>query len=206
MRKALLLLLLIALLALPLALVMRDLSQMMLTELLRLIWTLRQRLENLPQHTVWGLLLVAILLVAIGSLFGRPQARLEALRKPLPSQGQVQELSRWIRRAVEGQYSRWTLNRYVSNLAWEIMAYRERTTPQKLKRRFRAGEISMPPLVIEYLESDRLLRPTAPAGFWARLLRPSHPEAEGGRAGPALEVVIRYLEEQLEVEHDRGTD
>ncbi|MBN1955153.1 MAG: hypothetical protein JW900_08905 [Anaerolineae bacterium] len=200
-----LLLLLIALLALPLALVLRDLSQVILTELLRMIWVTRQQLDSLPQDTLWGLLLVAVLLVAVGSLFGQTRAHGAADGRPMLARGQVEELSRWIRRAAEGRYSRWTLNRYVSNLVWEVMAYRQHSTPQGLKRRFRAGEIQVPSLIAEYFESDSLLRPAESAGFWARLLRRSRAHAVPDRARPTLEDVVRFLEEQLEVEHDRGT-
>lgn len=205
MRKALLLLLLLALLALPLALVLRDLSQVLLIELMHMIWTVRQQLDSLPQETVWGLLLVVVLLVAAGSLFGRVRTSLEIDHGPMPPQGQVEELSRWIRRAAGGQYSRWTLNRYLSNLLWDVMAYRHHSTPPRLKRRFRAGEIQMPPLIAEYLESDSRLRRPQTTGFWARLLRRPRAQAARDRARPALEDVVRFLEEQLEVEHDRGT-
>lgn len=206
MRKALFLLLLIALLALPLALALRDLSRIMLTELMRLIWTVRRQLESLPQQTVWGLLLVAVLLVATGSLLGRSQAPRGAARQSTLPHGQVHELSRWIRYAAEERYAHWTLNHYVSSLAWEVMAYRQHTTPQRLKRRFRAGELQVPSLIVEYVESDSLLRPAESAGFWTRLLRRPRAHAVQERPRPTIEDVVRFLEEQLEVEHDRSVD
>lgn len=205
MRKALLLLLLLALLALPLALAFRDLSRMLLTELLRMVWLTRRQLESLPQETVWGLLLVAVLVAAVGSLFGwsRLAPGVDAGPPDLP--GHVQELSRWIRRAATGPYFRWTLHRYLSNLLWEVLAHRERSTPRRLKARFRAGDLDLPPAVDEYLNSDALLQAAARRGLWARLRR--RPEPRPGRMPlrPALEEVVRFLEEQLEVEHDHGT-
>jgi len=211
MRRALLLLLIVALLALPLALALRDLSRMLLTELLRFVWLVRQQLESIPQSTVWGLLLVITVMAGIGSLFGWSRAPLGQDANWAHVSGQVRELSRWIRHAAEGPYSRWTLNRYVSNLLWEVMAYTERTTPRRLKQRFRSGDIELPPAVADYVESSNLLRPAAPANLWALLLRLRRSEA-GRRtrpeAGPrpSVEEIVTFLEEQLEGAHDRSHD
>jgi hypothetical protein len=204
-RKVLLLLLLVALLALPLALAFRDISRMLLTELLRLVWLTRRQLESLPQETVWGLLLVAVLVAAVGSLFGwsRLAPGVDAGPPDLP--GHVQELSRWLHRAAAGPYFRWTLHRYLSNLLWEALAHRERSTPHRLKARFRAGDLDLPPVVDECLNSDALLRPATRRGLWARLRRRPEPRPSRTPLHPALEEVIRFLEEQLEVEHDPGT-
>lgn len=208
MRRALLLLLIVALLALPMALALRDLSRVMLTELMRLIWLLRQQLEGLPQVTVWGLLLVVVLVAAAGSLFGFSQAPPTIDRGATYVPGQVQQLSRWIRRAAEGRYFRWTLNRHMTDLIWEVMAYRERTTPRRLKQRVRAGEIELPPVIFDFVESSGPLRPAGTRSLWSLLRRRppeviAHPEGKGRRTRPALDEVVRFLEEQLEVEYDR---
>lgn len=210
MRRALLLLLMVALLALPMALALRDLSRVMLTELMRLVWLVRQQLEGLPQMTVWGLLLVGVLVAATGSLFGWSQAPPTTDRGAARVPGQVQQLSRWIRRAAEGRYYRWTLNRHMTDLIWEVMAYRERTTPRRLKQRVRASEIQLSPLILDFVESSGPLRPVGPRSLWS-LLRRHRPvtaarsEAKRPRTRPALDEVVRFLEEQLEVEYDRGS-
>jgi len=207
MRKGLLLILIVALLALPLALVLRDLSRAILTETMRLVWSARQQLEALSQTTIWGFLLVLVLVAAIGSLFGWSQTRLGRDRPTAVVLGRVQELSRWIRRATQGRYFRWTLDRYVTNLAWEVLAFRERTTPRRCKQRVRAGEIELPPGVLEFLESSVRLQPTPPRSLWRflRRLAPGRSRTRLPRAQPALEDIVDFLEAQMEVEDDRGT-
>ena len=208
MRRGLLLLLIVALLVLPMALALRDLSRVMLTELMRLIWLVRQQLQALPQRTVWGLLLVVVLVAAVGSLFGLSQTPPRNDRELGRAPGQVWELSRWIRRAAEGRYFRWTLNRHMTNLIWEVLAYRERTTPRRLKQRVRAGEIELPPAILDFVESSERLGPAERRSLWSLLRRrpetAAHADAKGSRARPALDEVVRFVEEQLEVEHDRG--
>jgi hypothetical protein len=206
MRRGLLLLL-VALLVLPMALALRDLSRVMLTELMRLIWLVRQQLQALPQMTVWGLLLVVVLVAAVGSLFGWSQAPPGTDGRFAAVPGQVQELSRWIRRAAEGRYFRWTLNRHMTDLIWEVMAYREGTTPRRLKQRVRTGEIELPPAILDFVESSGPLRPAEPRSLWSLLRRPKaapHSEANRPRARPALDEVVHFLEEQVEVDNDRG--
>jgi hypothetical protein len=208
MRRGLLLLLIVAVLVLPIALALRDFSRVMLIELMRLIWLVRQQLQALPQMTVWGLLLVVVLVAAVGSLFGWSQTPSGIDRGFARVPGQVWELNRWIRHAAEGRYFRWTLNRHMTNLIWEVLAYRERTTPRRLKQRVRAGEIELPPAILAFVESSGPLRPAAPRSLWSLLRRrwpkaAPHSEAKWPRARPALDEVVRFLEEQLEVENDR---
>lgn len=208
MRRVLLLLLIVAVLVLPMALALRDLSRVMLTELMRLSWLVRQQLQALPQMTVWGLLLVVVLVAGVGSLFGWSQRRPGTDGGFARAPGQVWELSRWILRAAEGRYFRWTLNRYIANLTWEVLAYRERTTPRRLKRRVRAGDIELPTAILDFVESSERLGPAESRSLWSLLRRQpettAHSEAKGLRARPGLDEVVRFLEEQLEVENDRS--
>jgi hypothetical protein len=207
MRRGLLLLLVVALLALPLALALRDLSRAILTQLMQLVWVVRAQLGTLPQTTLWGFLLVVVLVAAVGSLFGWSQRPPWPDRRPALVPGQVEELSRRIRRAAEGRYFRWALNRYVTNLTWEVMAYQERTTQRQYKRRLRAGETELPPGIHDFVESDSRLRPVAPRRPW-RLLRRrqgARPAAWQPRPQATVEDVVGFLEEQMERGNDRGT-
>lgn len=206
MRKGVLLLLIVALLALPLALALRDLSRSILTELMQWVWVVRVQLAGLPQTTVWGLLMAVALVAAFGSLVGWSRTPLGRDRESSPLPGQVQQLSRWIRRAAEGRYFGWTLNRYLTDLIWEVLAYRERTTPRRCRQRVRAGETELPPHILDFVESNSRLRPASARSLW-HLLRhraAASPATGRPRARPAMEDVIRFLEEQMEVEHDRG--
>jgi hypothetical protein len=210
MKRGLVLLLIVALLAVPLALALRDISQMMFTELMRLVWMIRRQLEGLPQATLWGLLLVIVLVATVGSLFGWSQTTPGTARESARVPGQIRELSRWIRRSAERRYFRWTLSRYMTNLTWDVMAYREGTTPREIRRRVRAGETELPPAIRDFVEASGSLRAPAPRSL-RHLLRRRRPEAtaySGAKqpgGGPVLEDLVRFLEEQMEVEHDRGT-
>lgn len=200
MRKRLLPIVLVALLTIPLALVLRDfVRDRFVIEVLRVLWAGRILFESLPQWPFWVLLLAILAVLAIGSLgrITRP-VRKETEVQAGP-QGQVQVLARWIRRASQGAYFRWSLAQYLGGLAWDVMAHQAHTTPGQLKQRLRAGTLDLPPVVQEYLESAQSLDFDASTSLlsrlWARLGRGAHSTSHD----PALESVIRFLEAELEV-------
>ena len=198
MKRALLLAVVLLLLAAPLVVAFRDLGRLLSTELMRLAWMVRLFLEGLPQLALWLGLLVLVLVSAVSSLFGRPRP-LSGQESALPAEapGQVWELSRWIRRATLGEYSRWTLHRYLEGLVWGAMAARQGASVGELKRRFRAGELTVDPEIAAFLEiaARRRFRPAAQP--WAWLHRLMRREASTRAAVPRLERIVEFMEEQL---------
>lgn len=213
MRRVLVLLALL-LLAVPLALAFRDLGRLVTAEAIRLIWMVRILVEGLPQVGLWVALLALILATALSNLAGpRPAPREDG--SPADSPGQVGEMYRWIRRASLGEYSRWTLHRYLEGLAWEVLATRHGTGTVELRRRFRAGELALDPDIAAFLEAAGHRTFRATSGPWAWLRRLLRGEAARRPATPPLERIVEFMEEQLarsaaphfapqpEVEHDR---
>jgi len=194
-RRALLLLALL-LIAVPLAFAFRDLGRLVTAEVIRLIWTVRILVEGLPQLGLWVALLTLVLVTALANLAGpRPAPRDDG--EPVDAPGQVWELYRWIRRASLGEYSRWTLHRYLEGLAWEVMAARHGSGTVEQRRRFRAGELALDPDIAAFLEAagEKSFRPTSGLRAWLRRLLRG--KAERRPAVPPLERIVEFMEEQL---------
>ncbi len=203
MRKRLLLpvalfLLLILLLALALQGFARD---VFLVELGRAYWEVRALFESLPQVAVWALLLVALLVMATKSLFRRRRLSRKSEEEEVATTGRVLVLTRQIRHASRGDYYKWSLARYLGDLACEVMAHQERATPEQLKRRLRAGTLDLPPTVSagvrDYLEFGRAPLPTTSAGAFSRLRARWQTGAQPSASDPTLERVVEFLEERL---------
>ncbi len=195
MRRFLLFLALL-LIAVPLAFAFRDLGRLVTAEVIRLIWTVRILVEGLPQLGLWVALLALVLVTALANLAGpRPALRDEG--GPVDAPGQVWELYRWIRRASLGEYSRWTLHRYLEGLAWEVMAARHGSGTVEQRRRFRAGELALDPDIAAFLEAagEKSFRPTSGLRAWLRRLLRG--KAERRPAVPPLERIVEFMEEQL---------
>ena len=201
MRKRLFLsIVLILLLTVPLALLLRDFARdVFLVELWRVFWGARILFESLPQLPIWGLLLVALLVIALRSLVRRKGMRREEAEDEVEYQGQVRVLTRWIQRALEGEYFRWSLAQHLGGLTWEVMAHQERITPDQVKQRLRAGRLDLPPVIQAYLQSARSPSSTTPAGLLSRIRDRFGSSAQPPSLDPALEGVVRFLEDQLQL-------
>jgi hypothetical protein len=203
MKRHLLLAGAILLLALPLALLLRDfVREVFVVELLRVLWTVRLLFESVPQLLWWGLFLLAAVLVAIRSLGWRQRRGRRLVAKKAGPVGPVQDLAKRIERAAEGDYFRWSLGVYLSDLAWEVMAQRERTTAEQVRQRFEAERMDLPPVVQAYLQSVRVPRYRLSTGLLSRIWRRLRPPSPALHPDVTLQHVVQFLEDQLEVVHD----
>lgn len=197
MKRALLVVALLVLLAAPLALAFRDFGQLVSAEVVRIAWTVRLLLEGLPQAGLWGALLALVLITALSSLVDFSQPAAEDDDRPVEAVGRVWEISQRLRRAAMGTYARWALQRYLEDLVFEAMAARRGGNALELKRRFRAGQLAVDPDIAAFLEeaAQRRFRvPRRPGNWLRRLLRGEH----GDRPEiPTLERVVEFIEGQL---------
>jgi hypothetical protein len=209
MRKRLLVLVALVLLAIPLALLLRGfVRDVFLVELGRALWMARILFESLPQVLVWAVLVAALLVLAVRVVRPRSRAQADQPQDPAAPPGRIQVLSRWIERATRSEYFGQSLAHYLAGLAWEVMAQREHSSSDRMKQRFRAGELDLPPLVGEMLRSGQTSAVPTSTGFlsriWQRLAIGRLAGAGSGRSpgpelDPALESVIEFLETQLEI-------
>jgi membrane protein implicated in regulation of membrane protease activity len=203
MRKRLLVLVAIVILAIPLALLLRDfVRDLFLVELGRAIWVARLLFESLPQVMVWAVLVVALLALAVRIFRPRSRAQADQSQVPAEPRGRVHVLSRWIDRSAQSEYFRQSLAHELVGLTWEVMAHREHTFPDRLAQRLRAGELDLPPLVGDMLRSGQTSAVPPPPGFfsrvWQRLAPGRQAESDSG-LDPALESLVEFLETQLEI-------
>jgi hypothetical protein len=191
----------VVLLTIPIALLLRDFArEVFLVELSRLYWGLSILIGSLPQLVIWGALLAFLLVIALRSL-GRRQTRSgpgEGGREPA-LQGPVQVLTRWIQRAAQGEYFRWSLGQHLAKLSWDVMAQRARATPEQLKARLRAGRLDLPPVIEDYMQSTMGSQFLAPMGLLARLRARLRGFAAPDSFDPALESVVEFLEDQIQI-------
>ena len=207
MRKRLLFFGLVLLLAIPLALLLQGWTrEVLVVELWRVVWVMRILLLSVPQTLLWILLLIAVLLIAVRSLVLRPEPRDATAQEEAERPGQVRILAKSIERTAEGEYFRWSLAQHVGELILDVLAYGERTTSERMKQRLRTGHLTLPPELETYLLllSSSGLRPafSRPVSLFSRLKRLLQASRQPSGLDPALERVIQFLEDQLEVHHD----
>jgi hypothetical protein len=202
MRKRLWLPAVFLLLTLLLALALVDLTRdVFLLELARAYWEVRALFESLPQMAVWGLLLVILFVMAARSLYRGGRRLRKKVEEEMATAGRVLVLVRQIQHTSRGDYFKWSLARYLGDLACEVMAHQERATPEQLKRRLRAGRLDLPSTqwaeIRAYLEFGRGPLSVTWAGFLSRLRARRGIGARPFASDPPLERVVEFLEERL---------
>lgn len=199
MRKRLLLAGLVLLLAIPLVFLLRDFARdVLLVELLRLIWTASILFDSLPQVLVWGMFLLMVLNVAAKSLMARKRPVRREQGPVVEPVGQVQFLAMRIRSAARSEYYSSNLARYLGKLVVAVLAYNQGTTPDRTAWQVRSGRFEAPAEVHGYLQSARTTESFEPKGFLAKLGQYFSLDPQLHRVDPPLEGVVQFLEEKLE--------
>lgn len=194
---------LILLLAIPLVLLFRDFTrEVLMVEILYIVWRLRILFESLPQIPLWTLFLIVVLFIAFRSLIKRQQPSPASREAKVERQGPVYALSRGIERSATGAYFKWRLARRLRTLVVEVSAYQHRISSEQTKQSLDEGTLEAPPEVQAYLQTGLTPIYTLSAGLLARLWQRLSPGAWDAAVDPDLEQVVQFLETQLEVQHD----
>ena len=193
---------LVLLLAIPLVLILRDFTQdVLLIELLRVVWAVHLLLASLPQLPLWLFFVLIVLLIAVRSLIRGRRPQPEAPEADAEFQGRVSDLARQLYRVAEGEYFRWTFSRYLGTLAVDVLAHQQRITPEEITQRLRTERLHAPPEIEAYLRHGLVPMPTLSVSPLARLRQLLSPGAQAALLDRDVETVIRFLEDQLEVQH-----
>lgn len=184
------------------------------------LWVIKQLILSIPQSLFWGAVEFAILIIALRTFLVARQARddeSKLLLVSIPAERRVGYWRTQLKLARSGnRYSRARLARQLSNLLVGLLAHQNRVTPQEIRQRIEAGELELDQDLKEYLligfrygavqsenRFERMLRmfPEEARVPLAKLFgQPIHPLDDMDNR---IEAVVRYLENNLEVKHDR---
>ena len=200
MRRRWWLILAVLILAIPLGLLLRDFARdVLLVELLRVVWGVRILFESLPQLPIWILFLLAGLLVAVRSLLGRPGPGPLPLDTERQHRGQISLLTGRIRRSTGSEYYKWHLARHLRTMVLEVLAYEHQLTPEQVRQRLDSGALDAPPEVLAYLHAGLAPIYSRSSGLLGRLRYRLASSVQSTAIDPDLLQVVEFLEGQLEV-------
>jgi len=206
-RRSLLLIGLTAASLVLLAFLLHDFSrQLIVVRLSRYLWVAYLVSLSIPRWLIWTLFLAAVLFIAFKSLAqgGRASPRRELERALPPPAGPVEAERRWVRLASLGSYGRWRLAQRLADLAAEVIAYEEQMPPDFAKQALQRGEIELPPQVRFYLQAGLGSMVSHDIHSLASLWRRHSQAAPGSLTRRDAEQVILFLEDALEVSHERS--
>lgn len=207
MKKYLRLVGLILLLAVPLVLLFKDFTrEVLVAEILYIVWRVRILFESLPQIPIWTLFLIVVLFVAVRSLIKHRQPSPTSREVTAERQGPVYALSRRIERSTTSAYFQWRLARDLRTLVLEVLVYQHRISSEQSEQFLDVGTLDAPPEVQAYLQTGLAPVYTLSAGLLARLWQRLSPSTWDAAVDPDLEQVVQFLETQLEVQHDHRSN
>jgi hypothetical protein len=178
----------VLLLACLLALLFQDfLREGIVVPLLYAYWFMRLYVESLPQALLGALFLgVALIWVSKGFLSARGERRRPARELRVEHRGKIETWVERLRLARRGRYFQSRLARRLLELALEAYAYRERTTPEEIRKQVQKGTFRTFRELQVHLEAG--LTTDAQRPLWAELVRaPLNPET----VVQSLEVILR---------------
>jgi hypothetical protein len=178
--------------------------ELIVIPLLYVLWMGRLLLRSVPQVLFWSAFLIVACFLAFGSLAQGERARPDPHPAAGSSSGQVSVWARRIHLMTRGGYTGWYFGQHMERLIVAVLAYRERLSTRETRRRMKAGELESPPEVRAYFDVAMMpSRRRWRIGLLSRFRLRPRGRAQGiPPAGRGMERVIRFLEDQLEVEHD----
>jgi len=160
--------------------------------LLFLWWAAQVVYESIPQALLWGVF-VAIAVLLVAKNFPWSTAPLPPVAPQAGLQGRVADWSRWLSKSSRDDYSRWRLAQRLSQLAVEMLAFREQCSPQEISRRLKNGSLDIPPQLRAYLHAG-----STPYTPKPRLRRRFGRPAQAVPLATDPQLVIDYLEDTLQ--------
>ncbi len=197
MRRRLALLGLFAVLVALLALLLSGLvRELIVIPLLHLLWLMRVLFESIPQVVIWVGVLVLLAIMAWNSLsrprpgpFARPTAA-AASRAPVAAWAANFE------RAARDDYARQLLAQRLGQLAFDLLASQDRQSDQTIWELLRDPALDIPPEVRAYFQAGIRMQRPLPT-LWERLRAWfTKPERFADPLDLDPEQVIRFLEQR----------
>jgi len=158
-------------------------------------WGFNVLYQSVAQLIYWTLLLVAVTLMAFGSLYGRERGREWVEEDTSPQQGPLQATARQIAQTGEGMYYKWLIANRMGKLARSILYLRsgQESAPNSPL----AGRDWNPPAEVGAYLDSALMRTFADFPRKRRFSRPPETPFDID-----LNQVISYLESQMENQRD----
>lgn len=186
-------------------LLVKSIGSMLAYPFTYLAWMVAELYAYTPSWALWGVLLLAILLLGANSLI-RPY-------NPAPEKDErathhlhrrVTLLLSWLKQRNRPFY-RQEINHEITELTARVLAQRNRTTPQEIRSALRRQELDIPPDLTYYLQNGLKMWDDASLEtprWWDRFKKRRAPNTEKDDA--LIEQALLFLESQLEVNNDPG--
>jgi len=137
-----------------LAYLVRDaVSKLVLVSALYVLWAGQVVYRILPQGLWWGLFILVLAGLAWRSLARDGKQSPPSMPYHEELFDRVKSWSQWLQQRRQGDYFRWRLARNLAELSVQVLAFQERLSTEETRQRLTAGELQLPPEILNYLQA-----------------------------------------------------
>jgi hypothetical protein len=212
-RRVVVLIVVILFMNLLLAIIFRDfIRENVLIPILYLFWYIRLFLRSLGEICLWPIILMILGIISLAILRKSKKPEQED-RGYTEATAQVEEgrvgfWMKYIRRQSIGTENLSFASFRMKELVLSVLAYQENLSNAELESEMDLGNISVPEELRNIvLSTDHdINRVSRPASLKNRVLRWFRSSSNSSQSphNPEMDKLVRYLEAQLEIEHDDG--
>lgn len=170
--------------------------------LLYLAWLADLVFRSVPGWLWWGWFLIIALVIAGRSLRTRPRPEPIEREDRRLTAGAIRGWMARLESGDQGAYFRWRLARDLAEMALQFLAYRERGGLEPRERSQAIALLDAPADIVAYLQAGLAAPPWQPHDLRSRLARLWHPIHRDSPLEVEPATIARFLEGQLEKEHD----
>ena len=212
-RRVIILIAVILFVNLLLAIIFRDfIRENVLIPILYLFWYIRLFLNSLGETCLWPLALIILVVVSFFTLRkNKKSTQTDRGYSEAPGHVEVGQVAYWmkyIRRQSMGIENLSFSSFRMKELVLSVLAYRENLTNAELESEMDQGRMVVPKELQNMIQSaDHAIEPMTRSAFLKnKILRWFHTRSNSNQNAdnPELDKLVRYLEAQLEIEHDNG--
>jgi hypothetical protein len=176
--------------------------EVILSSILQIYGIARIYINSLPQPLVWALFIAIVVILAGRSMLKPSATSLARTNDQELRLGRVTNLAQSIRRTTQGDYFKWRLAQHLLDLSLDVIAYQKRATPSSVRQLLKSGDLVAPPEIVAYLRSGMTQVHSARQGILGRIKAFFMAPDRDRPLNLEPELVVAFLEEQLEIDHE----
>ena len=198
-----------------LAILFRDfIRENVLIPILYLFWYFRLFLKSLGETCLWPMLLVILAVIALRMMRAKNKPRENVMGYTRESgqyeEGRVGFWVKYIRRRAMGFDNLNFVSFRFKELILSVLAYKENLTILELEEEVTRGRIIAPEEVQRIIQpaEPEIHKDTEPSEFFSRIISwfTTRSISQGPRSTSDINILVKYLEDQLEIGHGDGNN
>lgn len=177
--------------------------QTVAVSLISLLWGVKLLLYTLPQPLIWIAFLVIGGYILVKSLIPSQLFQSQPQVAASETHGKVEKLADLIRLANQSEYSRRKLAQYLTTVTLDMLEFQRQESREQLYHALQTGSLEIDQELRNYFQTALTKKnASSSTGLWAKIHERFAAQKQRTLLNLEPVTIIRFLEDQLEGEHE----